>query len=82
MNWFAGWLSDLLRLAVGTDRGLINSDQQRVLSGLLGRLDRAACHRLLQRVFEVRSAAAGNINMQLQIESLLIEWARVARGGR
>lgn len=82
LDWFAGWLSDLLRLAVGMDRGLINSDQQRVLSVLLTRLDRVACHRLLQRVFDIRSAATGNVNMQLQIESLLIEWARVARRGR
>ena len=63
------------------DRRPINSHQQRVLAGLLTRLDRAACHRLLQQVFDVRAVAAGNVNMQMQIESLLIEWARVARGG-
>lgn len=81
LDWFTGWLSDLLCLAVGVDRGLINSDQKPVLSGLLTRLNRAACHRLLQRVLDIRAAASGNLNLQSQIESLLIEWARVARGG-
>lgn len=81
LDWFAGWLSDLLRLAVGMNQGLINSDQQGVLSALLVRLDRVGCHRLLQRVFEARAAVAGNLNMQLQVESLLIEWARIARRG-
>lgn len=94
LGQLAGWVSDLLRLAV--DPACIhldNPDQRTVLSDLLayrassraaGRaagLDPATAQRFLQQILAARAQAAAPINKQLMFESLLVQWARIAPGG-
>ena len=83
LEWLGGWLSDLLRLHA--DRGwrtwVIPTSARpwprwRVASV-------AACiaagHRYLQRVLRARATQDNPLNPQLLHESLLIDWAHLAR---
>jgi DNA polymerase-3 subunit delta' len=80
LDWLGGWLSDLLRLTTDhPDPRLINIDKKGPLASLASRLDPAAGHRLLRRVWEARAADFSNLNVQLLYESLLVEWAKVMR---
>jgi len=86
LDEMAGWIGDLLRLAVDPNAShLDHPDQRATLISLMtsqaGRLSPAAGQRFLQQVFAARAHAAATINKQLMFESLLVQWARIARGG-
>lgn len=78
LEWLAGWLCDLLRLAAaGKDARLEEDGVGPDLAELAPGVDRAAAHRLLQRVFQASRLADSTVNPQLLLESLLVEWSRL-----
>lgn len=78
LDWLAGWLCDLLRLAVaGKDARLEEAGVGPVLAELAPGLDRAEAHRLLRRVFGALRLTGSTVNPQLLLESLLVEWSRL-----
>ena len=81
LDWLAGWLVDLVRLAVSEHPlRLDNPDQREALHTLARRLEPASLHRLLQRVLRARDLVETRANPQLVLESLSIEWLRVGAG--
>ena len=81
LDWLAGWLVDLVRLAVSEHPlRLDNPDQREALHTLARRLEPASLHRLLQRVLRARDLVETRANPQLLLESLSIEWLRVGAG--
>ena len=78
LDWLAGWLCDLLRLAAaGADARLEDEDGGAVLADLAPRIDQAAGHRLLRRVFQASGLTDSTVNPLLLLESLLVEWSRL-----
>jgi DNA polymerase-3 subunit delta' len=71
-------LSDLLRLSVTAAPPRLAVPELAVtLAGFAGHLAPGAVHRLLGRVFEAKRSLESNLNSHMQLESLLIEWARI-----
>lgn len=82
LDWLSAWVSDLLRLASGhPDPELTNPDKADNLRILAGSIDTVAAHRYLQQVLLVRANEGSSVNRLLLYESLLAEWARIARLG-
>jgi DNA polymerase-3 subunit delta' len=80
LEWLGGWLSDLLRLHADTGVAYLgNPDKREALVPLARRLGIAAGHRYLQRVMQARATQDNPLNPQLLHESLLIDWAHLAR---
>jgi DNA polymerase-3 subunit delta' len=78
LDWLAGWLCDLLRLAVGgADARLDPVAGGSCLAELAPGLDQAAAHRLLRRVFQAAGLTDSTVNPQLMLESLLMEWSQL-----
>jgi DNA polymerase-3 subunit delta' len=81
LEWLAGWLVDLVRLAASEDPiRLDNPDRREALCEVARRLEPSAVHRLLQRVLRARALVETRANPQLLLESLSIEWLRIAAG--
>jgi DNA polymerase-3 subunit delta' len=80
LDWLAGWLCDLARLAAAGPGGEPGGSGN--LPGfmpLAARLDPARLHQLIQRVFEARALMATTVNPLLMLESLLIDWCRLTQ---
>jgi DNA polymerase-3 subunit delta' len=78
LDWLAGWLCDLVRLAAaGPGARLDDPGSREAFSELGPRLDCVATHRLLRRVFEARGLTDTTVNPLLLLESLLIVWSRL-----
>jgi len=81
LDWLASWISDLLRIAqAGASAQLSNPDKCAELADLAQRLTPRSAHRYLQQILRSKSLAASSINRQLLFESLLVQWAQLARG--
>ena len=79
LEWLAGWIIDLLRLkADATPPQLFNHDQVQALRLLADKVNSKVLQRYLGLVYEARGLSDGNLNSQLVLERLLIEW-RVCR---
>lgn len=79
LDWLAGWMVDVVRLAASEDPiRLDNPDRRDDLCEVARRLEPAAVHRLLQRVLRARALVETRANPQLLLESLSIEWLRIA----
>jgi DNA polymerase-3 subunit delta' len=81
LDCLASSLCDLLRLAVcgGAPPRLADPDLAQPLRALTRNIDPGAAHRLLRRVFEARGLVESTVNPLMQLESLLIEWARIGQ---
>jgi DNA polymerase III subunit delta' len=80
LDWLAGFMGDLLRLSVcTTPPRLDHPDRRDELVELAQRLDPAAGHRFLKRLLEARALGESNLNQQLLLESLAIDWSRIGR---
>jgi DNA polymerase-3 subunit delta' len=80
LNWFSGWLLDMLRLkAVGTPPRLYNPDQHKQLQSLAQRLDFKVIYGLLDRVLEANRTRDSQLNVLMLLESLLLAWANCKR---
>ncbi|MGE5154535.1 MAG: DNA polymerase III subunit delta' [Bdellovibrio bacteriovorus] len=81
LDWLAGWLCDLLRLAaVGADAKLDDVAAGTALAELAPRVDQGRAHRLLHRVFQASGLTDSTVNPHLLLESLLVEWRRLFGG--
>ncbi|QIK38068.1 DNA polymerase III subunit delta' [Caldichromatium japonicum] len=80
LEWLIGLTADLLRLGVCSAPPLLaHPDRSRDLVVLAAKLDRAAGHRFLRRLLETRALLDANLNQQLVLESLVIEWSQIGR---
>lgn len=80
LDCLAGCLCDLLRLAVTREPPRLSDPGLGArLADLAGRVDPSLAHRLLRRVFEARGLTETTVNPLMQLESLLIDWARIGR---
>jgi DNA polymerase-3 subunit delta' len=78
LDWLAGWLCDLLRLAAaGADARLDDVAAGSVLAQLAPGVDQISAHGLLRRVFQAAGLTDSTANPQLMLESLLVEWSSV-----
>lgn len=78
LDWLAGWLCDLLRLAAaGADARLDDVAAGPVLAELASGLDQIAAHRLLRQVFQAVGLTESTANPQLLLETRLVEWSRL-----
>nr|WP_274605647.1 DNA polymerase III subunit delta' C-terminal domain-containing protein [Allochromatium vinosum] len=83
LDWLAGIMGDLLRLGVcATPPRLDHPDRQDDLAALAQRLDLAAAHRFLKRILEARALGESNLNQQLLLESLALDWSRIGQSAR
>ena len=79
LGWLHSMLCDLVRLKNGRlVHNLTHSDRGSAMQDLARRLDLMALFRLFDLVVEARRAALGqlNLNEQLMLESIAIEWQR------
>jgi DNA polymerase III subunit delta' len=75
LEWLSGWVIDLLRLrSTSQPPQLFNRDQSQALHSLADKLNSGALHRYLALVYEARALIDSNLNPQLVLEKLLIEW--------
>lgn len=75
LEWLSGWVIDLLRLKTATQPPhLFNRDQTQAFHNLADKLHSEALHRFLGLVYEARGLMDSNLNPQLVLEKLLIEW--------
>lgn len=75
LEWLTGWIIDMLRLQVGQQPPvLFNRDQRSTLQSTAERLNSNLLQRFLAQVYETRNLADANLNPQLMLEKLLIEW--------
>jgi DNA polymerase-3 subunit delta' len=80
LDWLAGWVSDLLRLASGHPAPLlVNEDRVQDLRAMTESLDPRAGHLFFQRILQARASQYSRLNRLLLYESLLVQWARIAR---
>ncbi|MCU7845791.1 MAG: DNA polymerase III subunit delta' [Candidatus Thiodiazotropha sp. (ex Monitilora ramsayi)] len=75
MDWLAGWVIDLLRLKTAQQPPqLFNRDQAQALHSLADKINSGVLHRYLGSVYEARARIDSNLNPQMVLEQLLIEW--------
>jgi DNA polymerase-3 subunit delta' len=75
LEWLCGWVIDLLRLqATAQPPQLFNQDLAQALQRSADKLNSGVLHRYLGLVYEARGLCDGNLNPQLVLEKLLIEW--------
>ncbi|MCU7906113.1 MAG: DNA polymerase III subunit delta' [Candidatus Thiodiazotropha sp. (ex Epidulcina cf. delphinae)] len=80
LEWLAGWVIDLLRLKSGADSPqLFNRDHGQALQNTADKLNSRALQRYLTRIYQARGLVDGNLNPQLTLEKLLIEWLACSR---
>lgn len=79
LGWLHSMVCDLVRVKNGLlAHNLTHSDRAPAMQDLAGRLDLMALFRLFDLIVEARRAALGqlNLNEQLMLESIAIEWQR------
>lgn len=75
LEWLSSWIIDLLRLQTDTDPPhLFNRDQTQAFHSLADKLHSETLHRYLGLIYEAQSLSDSNLNPQLVLEKLLIEW--------
>lgn len=75
LEWLLGWVIDMVRLkACAAPPILFNRDQRQALQRLAEGLNSQRLQRFLAQVYELRNLADSNLNPQLMLERLLLEW--------
>jgi DNA polymerase-3 subunit delta' len=83
VNWLSSWTMDLIRLKSGADSDVItNTDLQPQLQKLVQRLDLGRLFSHLEQITECSRWAGGQLNAQLALEDIMINWGRQNRQGR
>jgi len=77
-EWLSGWLADMLRLQVGAHPIWLNNPDiaDALAHHAMGR-DPVGLHRLWSQAVEARRQLQTNLNPQLLLETLLIQWSGV-----
>jgi DNA polymerase-3 subunit delta' len=75
LEWLSGWVIDLQRLKVTSSApSLFNQDHTQALKKTADKLNSRVIQRYLNHLYTARSLADSNLNLQLTLEKLLIEW--------
>jgi len=73
--WMYNWLADLIRLrSGGTVQAIANHDMSPVLMQLAQHIDVRKLHEFMGRLNEALRLSGGQINPQLLMENLLMDW--------
>ncbi len=78
-NHIASWLSTLVRQKSCTSSV---EDAFPLLQSLSEQVDLKLVYRLLDKLHELERMSANNLNPQLALESILLDWSRLANGER
>ncbi|MCG8100112.1 MAG: DNA polymerase III subunit delta', partial [Candidatus Thiodiazotropha taylori] len=82
IEWLIGWVIDLQRLKLSSSgEGLSNPDRAQALQKTADKLNSRAIQSYLKKLYAVRALTDSNINLQLTLEKLLIEWQACSRQG-
>lgn len=76
LNWLYVWVSDLIRLRTGTPDAVLNQDRLAALQAQAERMDLQDLFSLLDAVGDALRLAPTQVNAQLMLEGLLLEWTR------
>lgn len=77
VNWLNSWTMDLIRLKSGADSDVItNTDLLPQLQKLVQRLDLRRLFGHLEQITECSRWAGGQLNAQLALEDIMINWGR------
>ena len=80
LTWLSSWLVDLIKLAqAATVNELLNPDLANDLKRLLAKLDLKALYAYYDKVLISRAQLSTQLNKQLLIESLLIDWSQLSQ---
>lgn len=78
--WLSGFIADLVRLKSGAGRdAIVNCDMHHQLQKLSVRLDLQQLFDTLELLTEYARMAGGQLNPQLAMENIMLDWARVSR---
>lgn len=78
INWFSGWVVDLVRLKIAPESAnIINVDQRERLQALARKVNSRRLYALLDRLFDANRTLGAQLNTQMQLESLLLDWAGI-----
>jgi len=78
LAWMASWLADIVKCAgQGGDACLQNPDLKKPLQALALRLELKGIFRLYDSLLQSRSLLNTQLNKQLLVEQLLIEWSQL-----
>lgn len=76
IQWFSGWLIDIIRLKIASQAAaIINIDQRERLQVLAREVNSKRVYALLDRLIEANRTLGAQLNTQMQLESLLLDWA-------
>lgn len=79
LQWLYSWVSDLIRVGAGVPDRVRNSDRLAALQAQAERVDLAWLFSFLEAVMEARRLARTQVNAQLMLEALLLDWDRATR---
>lgn len=75
MEWLIGWVIDLQRLKMTSSApSLFNPDSTQALQKTADKLNSREIQEYLENLYVARGLADSNLNLQLTLEKLLIEW--------
>lgn len=78
IKWFSGWVIDLIRVKIASESAaIINIDQREHLQALSRKVDSRQLYALMDRLFEANRTQGAQLNTQMQLESLLLDWANI-----
>jgi DNA polymerase III subunit delta' len=83
LEWLLGWVIDLQYLkTVESPYQLFNPDRTQALQKTADKLNSRALQGYLQSLYQASGLIDRNINLQLTLERLLIEWQACAQTAR
>ncbi|MCU7880335.1 MAG: DNA polymerase III subunit delta' [Candidatus Thiodiazotropha sp. (ex Lucinoma aequizonata)] len=75
LEWLAGWVIDLIRLKEGGNSVLLfNQDHSQALQNTADKLSSSVLQGYLLQIYQAKSLLDSNLNPQLTLEKLLIDW--------
>jgi len=77
LHWMAGWLEDLVRLALAPGARVKNAAQRTILEKMAQHFAPDALLELRGRVVEAIRLWPSGVNVQLLLEDLLMDWSRL-----
>lgn len=78
LKWFSGWVIDLIRVKIAVESAnIINVDQRDRLQALARKVNSRRLYALMDRLFEANRTLGSQLNTQMQLESLLLDWAGI-----
>lgn len=81
IEWFAGWVIDMIRIQVNKKNAvIINIDQMALLRDLGSNVQSKQLHLMLEQLYQARRTLGGQLNTQMLLEGILLKWSTI--GGR